>query len=63
MSPEDAKLLSRAKPTAKLTIVEGMNHVLKEVPLDRQKQLASYGDPDLPVAPKVVEEIGRFILP
>lgn len=58
---DDAKRLAKANPAAKLVLVDGMNHVLKEVPADRQKQVASYGDPSLPVAPQVVDEIAALV--
>ncbi len=58
---EDAKLLARANPAARLLMVEGMNHVLKAVPNEREKQVASYGDPSLPVVPSLVKEIGATI--
>jgi pimeloyl-ACP methyl ester carboxylesterase len=60
-TPEDAKLLARANPAARLLMVEGMNHVLKAVPAEREKQIASYGDPSLPVVPGLVKEIGATI--
>ena len=58
---EEAKRLSLANPRAKLLLVEGMNHVLKVVPDDRQKQLASYGDPALPLAPEIVPAIVQLV--
>ena len=61
VSVEDAKLLARAKPTAKLFIVEKMNHVLKETPADPKQQAASYSDPSLPVAPKLLVELADFV--
>ena len=57
----DAKLLHDGNPAAKLVIVEGMNHVLKEVSDDPAKQIASYGDPKLPVAPKLLDEMTDLI--
>ena len=56
-----AKALQAAKPEAKLAIIPGMNHVLKEVPLEPQRQLASYGDPALPLAPGLVDAIAGFL--
>ena len=47
VSVDDAKRLAAANPKAKLVLIEGMNHVLKEVPDDRDKQIASYSNPDL----------------
>ncbi len=63
VSVEHAKLLANANPSAKLVIIEGMNHVLKEVPADPGKQLRSYSDPALPVSPQLVNEITGFIRP
>jgi pimeloyl-ACP methyl ester carboxylesterase len=57
----DVKLLAAAQPSAKVLMIEGMNHVLKGVPGDRDKQLASYGDPTLPVMPELIDEISRFV--
>jgi pimeloyl-ACP methyl ester carboxylesterase len=61
VSVEDAKLLAAAKPTAKLFIVEGMNHVLKDVPADPKQQAGSYSDPSLPIAPKLLAEMVGFV--
>ena len=57
----EAKLLAQGKPDAKLHIVAGMNHVLKMVPADRARQLASYGDPSLPLSPELVESLVNFL--
>jgi fermentation-respiration switch protein FrsA (DUF1100 family) len=61
VSVEDAKLLARAKPSARLLLVEGMNHVLKQTPADPKQQLASYSDPALPVADKLLAEFAAFV--
>ena len=58
---EDARLLAKANPAARLLMVEGMNHVLKAVPNERERQLASYGDPALPVVPALVKEIAATV--
>ena len=58
---QDVKLLAAANPSAKVLLIEGMNHVLKAVSNDRDKQVASYSDPTLPVVPELVNEISRFI--
>jgi pimeloyl-ACP methyl ester carboxylesterase len=57
----EAEALSRGMPAARLVMVEGMNHVLKEVPADRARQIASYTDATLPVAPRLVTEIVAFL--
>jgi len=59
---EDAKRLAAAKPDAKLVIVPGINHVLKAAPSDLAGNIATYGDPTLPVAPAVVQNIADFVL-
>lgn len=59
---DDARALGAAQPHCKVVIVPGMNHVLKLVPADRARQVASYGDPSLPVAPALVEAIATFVL-
>lgn len=57
----DAKRLAAANTKAKTLMVEGMNHVLKSVPDDRQKQLASYGDPTLPLAPQLMPAMVELV--
>lgn len=59
---EEARSLQAALPTARLAVVEGMNHVLKPVPADPARQQASYADPALPVAPGLVEAVADFLL-
>lgn len=61
VSVEDAKRLASAKSTLELLIIEGMNHVFKEVSRDSEKQIASYSDPTLPVVPSLINEISRFV--
>ena len=58
---QEAKLLAQAKPSARLLMIEGMNHVLKEVPAEQEKQIKPYTDPSLPVAPKLIEGINSFV--
>jgi pimeloyl-ACP methyl ester carboxylesterase len=61
VSVEDAELLSKALPTAQKVLIEGMNHVLKMVPNDQARQIASYTDPTLPVSPQLLGEISKFV--
>ena len=49
VSVDDAKWLSAAQPKGKLVVIENMNHILKEAPADRQKNIATYSNPDLPL--------------
>ncbi|MDN4544834.1 alpha/beta hydrolase [Pseudomonas sp. C32] len=57
----DARLLKAAKPDAELVLIEGMNHVLRIVPNDVKRQLASYKDPNLPLAAELGTRIIGFI--
>lgn len=57
----DAIPMQTANPLAKLVVIEEMNHVLKYVDSDMQAQLASYSDPDLPVADALVDQILLFL--
>ena len=59
---DDAKILLGANAGAQLAIVDGMNHVLKMVPIDPEKQRASYLDPRFPVAVALVDRVATFVL-
>lgn len=61
VSVQDAKLLASAQPNARLVIVPGMNHVLKEAPTDRAGNLATYGDPALPLVPELISRVVGFV--
>jgi len=61
VSVEDAKLLAAAKPDAKLMILSGVNHVLKVAPIDRAANIATYANPNLPLAPGVVDAVADFV--
>lgn len=57
----DARLLAAAAPDATLALVPDVNHVLKTVASDDPAaNLATYADPDLPIAPGVVDAVARF---
>lgn len=58
----DADALSAARPTAHLVVWDGVNHVLKSAPADRAANIAVYADPNLPLAPGVVDDVAEFIL-
>lgn len=62
VSVEDAKRLQTAKPDAKLVVIEGMNHIFKNVEVDRMKNILTYNQPDLPVNAEFIEAISNFIL-
>ena len=61
VSPDNAELLKQAKPDAELAMIAGMNHVMRITPAAWQEQLASYDDPQLPLARALGERIVAFI--
>jgi uncharacterized protein len=59
----DAQALHNAVPSSRLVVVQGMNHVLKDVP-DVSSQAAimkGYTDPSLPVDPRVVAAVATAL--
>ncbi len=58
----DAEALAAARPGVHLVLWEGVNHPLKVAPIDRAANIATYHDPNLPLAPGVVEDVASFIL-
>jgi pimeloyl-ACP methyl ester carboxylesterase len=63
VSVSDAERLKRAAPAAKLVLLRDTNHVLKTVDsADWAANAAAYSDPNLPLAPGVIDGIADFIL-
>lgn len=60
ISVEDARRLAAGNPLARLEIIEGMNHVLKEV-REGSQQTASYSDPALPLHPALLSSLAAFL--
>jgi pimeloyl-ACP methyl ester carboxylesterase len=58
---DDAMRLSKSLPSAKLVIIEGMNHIMKEAPIDRQMNLLTYTQPELPLKKELVLSIVTFL--
>lgn len=58
-SVADAERLAKGNPRATLELIDGMNHVLKEV-REPGRQVASYSDPALPLHPRLVEVLAAF---
>ncbi|MBO3697041.1 S9 family peptidase [Roseivirga sp. E12] len=48
---DDANRLKSANPDARMIIIDGMNHVLKNAPAERSANIATYSNPDLPLNP------------
>ena len=61
VSVSDARILAAAQPKAKLLILDGMNHILKDVPADPGKQRESYNDPTLPIDAKLIDALTNFV--
>jgi pimeloyl-ACP methyl ester carboxylesterase len=58
---KDAEALKRAKPAAELALISGMNHMLRITPANADAQVATYNNPDLPLAGELVERMTGFI--
>lgn len=57
----DAELLKQASPEAELCIIPGMNHVLKHCDsVDRNAQIQTYTQPNLPLHEKLVATIVTY---
>ncbi|HEX8191982.1 MAG TPA: alpha/beta fold hydrolase [Allosphingosinicella sp.] len=61
VSAADAHRLHGARPGIDFAQIEGMNHVMKIAPAERQANGATYADPDLPLAPGLASRIAAFI--
>lgn len=58
----DARRLASANARARLVQLPGVNHVLKVAPADdRAANIATYFNPDLPLAPGVAEAVAGFL--
>jgi pimeloyl-ACP methyl ester carboxylesterase len=63
VSAEDAKRLSSGLPIARLLLIEQMNHILCIVgSSDKQANIDSYSNPELPLAPTLIDSISSFVL-
>ena len=58
---KDAERLHDAKKDSELAIIQNMNHVFKEAPEDREGNMATYMNPDLPLAKGLMDEIMSFL--
>ncbi|TCK66786.1 hypothetical protein DFQ05_2060 [Winogradskyella wandonensis] len=61
VSEDEAKLLAKANPNAKLRIIENMNHVLFTIEGDRLENSKSYGESFRPINPELIDSIVEFI--
>jgi len=58
---KDAELLHKGNPKSELSIFDGMNHVLKTAPADRNANLSTYSKANLPLHDKFIETLVSFI--
>ena len=56
----DAQKLADATG-GQLVVIDGVNHILKETPLNRVENTATYSNPDLPVSESVITAIREFV--
>jgi fermentation-respiration switch protein FrsA (DUF1100 family) len=62
ISLADAETLHAAHPTATYRVLNGVNHALKIVESDDlAANMATYGNPNLPIAQEVVSAIAAFV--
>ena len=57
---KDAELLHAASPGSRYILIEGMNHIFKLAPSDREKNIETYSNPELPLAPELLRIIGTI---
>jgi len=58
---KEAELLHASSTSSKLQLFVNSNHIFKDAPEDRNGNLKTYSDPDLPLSENVVETIVEFI--
>ena len=57
---KDAELLHDASPSSRYILIEGMNHIFKLAPSNREKNIETYSNPELPLTPGLVFAIGAI---
>ena len=58
---DDAKLLSLAKKSSQLEIIQSMNHVLKIIGDEKDENIKSYSNPSLPISSEFISKVISFI--
>jgi fermentation-respiration switch protein FrsA (DUF1100 family) len=61
VSEAEAQMLAKAVPDARLVIVEGMNHIMKEASSLKMQNAATYNQPQLPLVDEATQAIVDFI--
>jgi pimeloyl-ACP methyl ester carboxylesterase len=54
---KDAELLHAASVGSRYILIEGMNHILKLAPSNREKNIETYSNPELPLAPELLRTL------
>lgn len=57
---KDAELLHAASVGSRYILIEGMNHIFKMAPLDREKNIETYSNSELPLAEELVKLLGTL---
>jgi hypothetical protein len=57
----DANALHAANPNSELAIIEGMNHIFKKAPEDRNLNKKTYNQPELPLHPDLILTLVNFL--
>ena len=58
---DDAKRLANALAGSKLVVIEGMNHIMKPAPADRQMNILTYTQPDLALKKELIFNLIPFV--
>jgi len=62
VSVTDANALAAAQPKARLVVLPGVNHVLKNVATtDRAANIATYANPSLPISTAAIDAVATFV--
>ncbi len=61
VAPTEATLLKQCKENASLILLDSMNHILKNAPVNRSLNIATYSNPLLPLYPGLTAAIIAFI--
>lgn len=59
---QDANRLHAAQPNSKLVILQNMNHVFRIIEGDRQANISTYNNTELPIDSRLVDAIAMFII-
>ena len=61
VAPSEASLLKKCNEHASVLLLDSMNHILKNSPMEREQNIATYSNPALPLSPGLTAAIIKFI--